>query len=77
MGQKVSSLGLGVGRMLRRAEDRWFTPVSSIVSVARCVTVRPERSLLEGARVEATPRTHRKPEEVSTFNFSPCLAGKR
>ena len=58
-----------------------FTAVSPIVSVARCVTVWPERSLLEGTSWwecgEATPRTHRKPEEVPTFNFFPCLAGKR
>lgn len=81
MGQKAVSLGLDVGRTLRRAENRWvhrclFHHFCGQVchSLAREVTSRGTSWWEWG---EATPRTHRKPEEVPTFNFFPCLAGKR
>ena len=66
--------------MLRRAEDRWvhrclFHHFCGRVcySLTREVTSRGHKLVGWG---ESIPRTHRKPEEVSAFNSSPCLTGK-
>ena len=66
--------------MLRRAEDRWVHRCLFHRFYGRVCYSLTGEVMSRGHKLvgwgESIPHTHRKPEEVSAFNFSPCLTGK-